>query len=78
MITKQKGCHDIYGIEAKKWQYVNTVIDALMEKYNYKFIRTPIFEATELFARGVGDTTVGAIVNDNIVPLSYALKIMIL
>jgi len=57
MITKQKGCHDIYGIESKKWQYVNSVIDALMEKYNYNFIRTPIFESTELFHRGVGDTT---------------------
>ena len=57
MITNQKGCHDIYGNDAKKWQYVNTVIDALMEKYNYNFIRTPIFEATELFKRGVGDTT---------------------
>lgn len=57
MITKQKGCHDIYGNEAKKWQYVNTVIDALMEKYNYKFIRTPIFENSELFHRGVGETT---------------------
>ena len=57
MITKQKGCHDIYGNDAKKWQYVNTVIDALMEKYNYKFIRTPIFENSELFHRGVGETT---------------------
>lgn len=57
MITKQKGCHDIYGIEAKKWQYVNSVIDSLMEKYNYGFIRTPIFEATEVFHRGVGETT---------------------
>lgn len=57
MITKQKGCHDIYGMEAKKWQYVNTVIDALMDKYNYKFIRTPIFENSELFHRGVGETT---------------------
>ena len=52
MITKQKGCHDIYGNDAKKWQYVNTVIDALMEKYNYKFIRTPIFENSE-FGTGI-------------------------
>ena len=33
MITKPKGCHDIYGTEAKKWQYVNKIIDSLMEKY---------------------------------------------
>ena len=57
MIVKPKGCHDIYGIEAKKWQYVNKVIDSLMERYNYNFIRTPIFESSEVFHRGVGETT---------------------
>lgn len=57
MIVKPKGCHDIYGIEAKKWQYVNKVIDSLMERYNYSFIRTPIFESSEVFHRGVGETT---------------------
>ncbi|MBE6153071.1 MAG: histidine--tRNA ligase [Firmicutes bacterium] len=57
MITKPKGCYDIYGDEAKKWQYLNQVIDCIMEKYNYGFIRTPIFESTELFHRGVGETT---------------------
>ena len=35
MIIKPKGCHDIYGYEAKRWQYVSKVIDSLMEKYNY-------------------------------------------
>lgn len=57
MITKPKGCHDIYGMEAKKWQYVNNVIDALMEKYNYDYIRTPIFESSDLFHRGIGETS---------------------
>ena len=57
MITKPKGTKDIYGIHAKKWQYVNDLIDALCEKYNYTFIRTPVFESTELFHRGVGDTS---------------------
>ena len=57
MIQKQKGCNDIYGREAKIWKYVDGVIDALMEKYNYNYIRTPIFESTELFHRGVGETT---------------------
>ena len=57
MITKPKGTKDIYGIEAKKWQYVSKVIDEVMEKYNYKFIRVPVFEASELFHRGVGETT---------------------
>ena len=57
MIQRQKGCNDIYGREAKVWKYIDQVIDALMEKYNYNYIRTPIFEATELFHRGVGETT---------------------
>ena len=57
MIQRQKGCNDIVGRDAKVWKYVGTVIDALMEKYNYNYIRTPIIEATELFHRGIGDTT---------------------
>lgn len=57
MITKPKGCHDIYGKEGKKWQYLEQVIDALMEKYHYDYIRTPIFESSELFHRGVGEST---------------------
>lgn len=57
MITKPKGTKDIYGSEAKKWQYVSKVIDEVMEKYNYKFIRVPVFESSELFHRGVGETT---------------------
>lgn len=57
MITKQKGTIDLYGEEAKRWQYVNDLIDTICEKYNYGYIRTPLFEATELFHRGVGDST---------------------
>ncbi len=57
MIVKPKGTYDLYGEEARKWNYVNGVIADLMEKYNYDYIRTPIFEASELFHRGVGETT---------------------
>ena len=57
MITRPKGCHDLLGIEAKKWKYVDKVIDELMEKYNYNYTRTPIFESSDLFHRGVGETT---------------------
>ena len=57
MISKPKGCHDIYGVEGKKWNYINSVIDLLMENYNYEYIRTPIFEETSLFHRGVGEGT---------------------
>jgi len=57
MITKQKGTYDIYGIDAKKRMYVNDILDALCQKYNYGRIETPVFEASELFHRGVGETT---------------------
>lgn len=57
MITKPKGCHDIYGEEAKKWKYISNLVDAVCERYNYEFIRTPIFESSELYHRGVGEST---------------------
>ena len=57
MITKPKGTYDLYGEEMKKWQYVSRVVDEVMERYNYGLIRTPIFESSELFHRGVGDAT---------------------
>ncbi|MCR4581386.1 MAG: histidine--tRNA ligase [Bacilli bacterium] len=57
MITKQKGTYDIYGDLAKKRMYVNDVLNALCEKFNYGYIETPVFEASELFHRGVGETT---------------------
>jgi len=57
MITKPKGTIDIYGEEANYWVYISNVIDEIMTRYNYSFIRTPIFESSELFHRGVGETT---------------------
>jgi len=57
MITKQKGTNDILGLDAKKRKYVCDVIDAVCEKYNFNYIETPIFEASELFHRSVGETS---------------------
>ncbi len=57
MIVKPKGTYDLYGEQMRKWQYVSCVVDEVMDRYNYCLIRTPIFESTELFHRGVGDTT---------------------
>lgn len=57
MITKQKGTMDIYGDTAKKRQYINDILISLCEKYNYDYIETPVFEASELFHRGVGEAT---------------------
>lgn len=57
MITKQKGTYDIYGVNAKYYNYINSVFTTVCEFYNYSLIRTPIFEASELFHRSVGETT---------------------
>jgi len=57
MIKKPKGTKDILGREAKKWKYVERIVDEVMEKYHYSYIRTPLFESTELFHRGVGETS---------------------
>ncbi|MCE7793769.1 histidine--tRNA ligase [Salipaludibacillus sp. CUR1] len=52
-----RGTQDILPSESKKWQYIEQKAHDLCRRYNYKEIRTPVFEQTELFARGVGDTT---------------------
>ena len=52
-----KGTKDIYLNDAKIWQYVEKVAQEIFELSNFKEIRTPIFEYTELFARGVGEST---------------------
>lgn len=57
MITKPKGTYDIYGKNTKKWQFVNKMIDEFCLCYNYEFIRTPIFESSELFHRTVGESS---------------------
>ncbi|MDD2505088.1 MAG: histidine--tRNA ligase [Bacilli bacterium] len=57
MIIKQKGTMDIYGAEAKKRKYVNDILHTICDKFNYGYIDTPIFESSELFHRGIGDTT---------------------
>lgn len=57
MITKPKGCYDVIGDASKKYQRICDVVSAYAKIYNYKYIRTPLFESTELFKRGVGDTT---------------------
>ena len=57
MIQKPKGTYDVYGEYGKKILYLEDLIKSLMEKYNYEYFRTPLFESSELFHRGVGDTT---------------------
>jgi histidyl-tRNA synthetase len=57
MIQKPKGTYDVYGSYGNKVLYLEKVIKALMENFNYEYFRTPIFESSDLFKRGVGETT---------------------
>ncbi len=57
MIQKPKGTYDIYGEDGKKLLYVRELIEGLMEKYNYEYFETPIFESSNLFHRGAFETT---------------------
>lgn len=58
LITKAiKGTKDALPSEIHKNQYIEATTLDIAEKFGYKEIRTPVFEHTELFQRGVGDTT---------------------
>ena len=57
MITKPKGTVDITGEDSLLWEYVNNVVNTMMKYYNYEYIRTPIFESSELFHRTVGESS---------------------
>ena len=57
MINIPKGTKDVLPKESYKWQYLEKVAREVADIFNLNEIRTPIFEHTELFARGVGETT---------------------
>ncbi len=58
LITKAiKGTKDVLPKDVHKNQYIEATVIDVSEKYGFKEIRTPVFEHTELFQRGVGDTT---------------------
>lgn len=58
MLTKApKGTSDILPSSAEKWQYAENKIREVCSHFGVREIRTPVFEHTELFSRGVGDTT---------------------
>lgn len=57
MINIPKGTKDVLPSQSYKWQYVEQTAREVARLFNLKEIRTPIFEHTELFLRGVGDTT---------------------
>lgn len=57
MIKAQKGTKDILPKDSYKWQFMEQKAIEIFQNANFQELRTPIFEATELFARGVGDST---------------------
>lgn len=56
-IKAPKGTHDVTPQEAALWQYIEDTARDICKEYGYGEIRLPVFEHTELFQRGVGDTT---------------------
>lgn len=57
MIQKLKGTYDVYGDLSIKHDYVKKLFQEVCESYNYSYIETPLIERSELFHRGVGETT---------------------
>ncbi len=57
MIKAPRGTRDILPPDTALWNHVETVVREVFRAYNFQEIRTPIFESTELFARGVGEET---------------------
>jgi histidyl-tRNA synthetase len=56
-IKAPKGTRDLLPSQSYEWKYVESVFDEVCQNFGYKEVRTPTFEHTELFSRGVGDTT---------------------
>ncbi len=57
MIQAIKGTRDILPEEAGKWQFAERTARGVFRRYGFREIRTPVFESTELFARGIGEGT---------------------
>ncbi|MEF9864359.1 MAG: ATP phosphoribosyltransferase regulatory subunit, partial [Christensenellaceae bacterium] len=56
-VKAPKGTKDVLPQDSYKWQYVESIAREIAFVAGYREIRTPVFEHTELFLRGVGDTT---------------------
>lgn len=57
LTTRPRGTNDILPEESYRWRALEEIIHQVCADYGYQEIRTPVFEHTELFARGVGETT---------------------
>src|SRR5699024_3357180 len=52
-----RGTVDILPSDVRKWQYIEDVMKDICDRFHYAEIRTPMFEHTEVFQRGVGEST---------------------
>ena len=57
MLQRPKGTKDLLPSESYIWQDFEKKVKKILDSYNFKEIRVPVFEYTELFQRGVGETT---------------------
>lgn len=57
LIKAARGTKDIFGKDAVKYTYISKTAQEIFESYGYTFIKTPIFEETDLFKRGIGEGT---------------------
>lgn len=57
MIKAITGTKDILPSDIRKWYHLENLVRKVFQNYNYKEIRTPVFEETALFARGIGEET---------------------
>jgi histidyl-tRNA synthetase len=57
MIKAVRGTRDLLPPDSELWNHVERKVREVFARYNYREIRTPIFESTELFSRGVGEET---------------------
>lgn len=56
-MQRPKGTIDIYGDLYKKFDYIKRIFDDLCDEYNISYIETPIFESSDVFHRGVGESS---------------------
>jgi histidyl-tRNA synthetase len=57
MIKAVTGTRDILPSDIPQWNFLESIVISIFSKFNYKEIRTPVFEETGLFARGIGEAT---------------------
>ncbi len=57
MIKAVTGAKDTLPVDIPNWKHLEEIVKNIFNNYNYKEIRTPIFEETSLFARGIGEET---------------------